>query len=139
MALAGPGANLLLALAAGIAVHVGIWTGDFMPPESIGFARVVEADPGSTAQALASFLSILFSLNLLLMSFNLLPVPPLDGNTAVGLLMSEQAALRFYEFSRQPGFMMVGLLIAWNAFGYIFRPIFLGAVSLLYPGLSYGP
>jgi Zn-dependent protease len=138
MALAGPVANLLLLLAAVIAIHVGIWLGDFSPPPSIAFDRVTQATSGGTAQALASFLSILFSLNLLLMSFNLLPVPPLDGNTAIGLLMSEQAALRFYDFSRQPGFMMVGLLIAWNVFGQMFSPIFLGAVNLLYPGLTYG-
>jgi hypothetical protein len=34
--------------------------------------------------------------------------------------------------------MMVGLLIAWNVFGQMFSPIFLGAVNLLYPGLTYG-
>jgi len=138
MALAGPAANLLLVLGAAIAIHAGIWMGDFTPPQSIAFDRIIQATSGGTAQALASFCSILFSLNLLLMSFNLLPVPPLDGNTAIGLLMSEQAALRFYDFSRQPGFMMIGLLIAWNVFGQIFHPIFLGAVNLLYPGLTYG-
>ena len=138
MALAGPGANLALLLLAGLAIHAGIWTGDFVPPQSISFSRLVEAAPGSTAEGLAKFLSVLFSLNLLLMSFNLLPVPPLDGSTAVGLLMSEKAALRFYEFSRQPMFTMLGLIIAWNFFGRLFHPVFLGAVSLLYPGLSYG-
>jgi Zn-dependent protease len=113
MALAGPVANLLLVLGAAIAIHVGIWLGDFSPPQSIAFSRIVEAAPGGTAQGVAMFLSILFSLNVLLMSFNLLPVPPLDGNTAIGLLMSEQAALRFYDFSRQPGFaMLCGLVLA---------------------------
>jgi Zn-dependent protease len=138
MALAGPIANLLLVAGAAIGIHVGIWMGDFSAPQSVAFSHVVEAAPGGTAQGLAMFLSILFSLNLLLMSFNLLPVPPLDGNTAIGLLMSEQAALRFYDFSRQPGFMMIGLLLAWNLFGQMFSPIFLGAVRLLYPTLSYG-
>jgi Zn-dependent protease len=138
MALAGPAANLLLLLGAALAIHIGLWMGDFAPPQSISFKSVVQATSGGTAQGLALFLSILFSLNLLLMSFNLLPVPPLDGNTAIGLLMSEQAALRFYDFSRQPGFMMIGLLIAWNLFGQIFHPIFLGAVNLLYPGVTYG-
>jgi Zn-dependent protease len=138
MALAGPIANLLLVVGAAISIHVGIWMGDFSAPQSVGFSHVVEAAPGGTAQGLAMFLSILFSLNLLLMSFNLLPVPPLDGNTAIGLLMSEQAALRFYDFSRQPGFMMIGLLVAWNVFGQMFNPIFLGAVRLLYPTLTYG-
>jgi hypothetical protein len=36
-------------------------------------------------------LSILFSLNLLLAAFNMLPVPPLDGITAIGLVLSENA------------------------------------------------
>jgi Zn-dependent protease len=141
MALAGPIANLLLALGAAIAIHAGISMGDFEAPQRLAFDGVVAAAAaGSTAEALAKFLSILFSLNLLLMSFNLLPVPPLDGNTAIGLLMSESAALKFYEFSRQPGFMMIGLLIAWNVFGQLFHPIFLAAVNALYfvRGLSYG-
>lgn len=140
MALAGPAANLLLALGAAVAIHAGIATGDFAAPRSIGFTRVVEASAGGTPEALALFLSILFSLNLVLLGFNLLPVPPLDGNTAIGLLMSESAALKFYEFSRQPGFMMVGLLVAWNVFGQMLHPIFLGAVNALYffRGLSYG-
>jgi Zn-dependent protease len=140
MALAGPIANLLLALGAAFFIHAGISMGEFAPPDSIGFTRVVEAATGGDAEPVALFLSILFSLNLLLMSFNLLPVPPLDGNTAIGLLMSESAALKFYEFSRQPGFMMIGLLIAWNVFGQMFHPIFLGAVNGLYffRGLSYG-
>jgi Zn-dependent protease len=138
MALAGPAANLLLVLAAAAAIHTGIWWGEFSPPTSIQFARIVEAEPGGTAAGLAAFLSVLFSLNLLLMSFNLLPVPPLDGNTAVGLLMSEQAALRFYEFSRQPLFMMAGLLVAWNLFAFVFQPIFFAAIRMLYPGLGYG-
>jgi Zn-dependent protease len=115
--------------------------GDFEAPQRLAFDGVVAAAAsGSSAEAVATFLSILFSLNLLLLSFNLLPVPPLDGNTAIGLLMSESAALKFYEFSRQPGFMMIGLLVAWNVFGQLFHPIFLGAVNALYffRGLSYG-
>ena len=35
------------------------------------------------------FLSILFVLNLLLGTFNLLPVPPLDGHNVITLLMSD--------------------------------------------------
>ena len=139
MALAGPAANLLLVIVAGIAIHIGMALGEFGAPASIGFANVVTAQaPGTTAEAVASFLSILFTLNLLLMTFNLLPVPPLDGNTAIGLLMTESAALRFYEFSRQPGFAMIGLLLAWSFFGRVVGPIFVFALKLLYPFLSYG-
>ena len=68
------------------------------------------------------------------MSFNLLPVPPLDGHVAVGLFLSERATLKFIDFMRQPGFGLIGLIIAWNLFGRIFQPIFIAGVRLLYFG-----
>ena len=37
-------------------------------------------------------LSILFSLNVLLCVFNLLPIPPLDGWSALGLILPESGA-----------------------------------------------
>ncbi len=138
MALAGPAANLALAVVAGIAIQAGIQMGEFAPPESIGFTRIVVAPQGELAMGLASFLSILFAENVLLMSFNLLPVPPLDGSSAIGLLMPEEMALRVQDFMNQPGFAMLGLLLAWNLFDHVFSPIFLVAINLLYPGLSYG-
>lgn len=138
MALAGPAANLLLAVLAGLAIHLGILLGDFSPPQSIGFTHLADAPEGELAAAAASFLSILFSQNLLLMTFNLLPVPPLDGSSAIGLLMPEQMALKVQDFMAQPGFAFLGLLVAWNLFGQIFSPVFLLGVNLLYPGLSYG-
>jgi Zn-dependent protease len=138
MALAGPAANLILAVLAGVAVHAGILLGRFLPPESIGFTRIVVAADGEIAAGLASFLSILFSQNVLLMSFNLLPVPPLDGSSAIGLLMPEDMALRVHDFMSQPGFALIGLIVAWNLFDRVFSPIFLLAVNLLYPGLQYG-
>ena len=109
----------------------------FAQPESVTFRHVIDAPAGGLVEASASFISILFSLNLLLMVFNLVPVPPLDGSTAIGLLVSESTALRIYEFMRQPGFSLIGLLIAWNLFGRIFSPVFLFAVNVLYPGSSY--
>jgi Zn-dependent protease len=138
MALAGPAANLALAILAGLAIHGGILLGDFSHPQSIGFTRMVTAVDGETAAGVASFLSILFSQNVLLMSFNLLPVPPLDGSSAIGLLMPEEMALKVHDFMNQPGFALIGLIIAWNLFDRVFSPIFLLAVNLLYPGMQYG-
>lgn len=137
MALAGPTANLLLAALAGIAIHLGIWMGDLAMPESARFTRVVDGADG-TAQGLALFLSVLFSQNILLMAFNLMPVPPLDGATAIGLLMSEKQALKVIDFLRQPMFSLIGLILAWNLFGEFFAPIFRFSLSLLYPGSSWG-
>ena len=92
---------------------------------------VVSSDPG-LGSALATFLSILLMLNLLLGIFNLLPVPPLDGNTAVTLLMSEETARRFTAFTHNPTFSMMGILLAWMVFGRISGVIYTIAIALLY-------
>src|SRR5450755_1167436 len=70
MSLAGPGANYSLAILAAILIHVGMWTGFFVPPQSANFMHVVEATTTGLVSAAATFLSLLFSLNLLLGTFN---------------------------------------------------------------------
>jgi len=97
----------------------------------------VHAEPAILAFA-AMFISILFFQNLLLGTFNLLPVPPLDGSTGVTVLMSEKAALRFLEFIRDPTFSMAGIVAAWFLFDKLFDPIFTFALNMLYPGARYG-
>jgi Zn-dependent protease len=74
---------------------------------------------------------------LILFLFNLLPLPPLDGSGAVQLLMSTESALKFTEFVRQPTFGFIGIILAWNLFDYIFDPIHLLSINLLYPGPGY--
>ena len=137
MALAGPAANIGLVILAGLAIHAGIAAGIFGPPTRANFTHVVDAAPGALAEGLATFVSILFSLNLLLAFFNLLPVPPLDGNTAVGIFLKEKVALRFVEMTHHPSFTFIGVIIAWSLFDRIFSPLFLFGLSLLYPGLRY--
>jgi Zn-dependent protease len=134
MSLAGPAANFFLMVCAGLAIHAGMANGMFRMPESAGFTHITEAAVPGTAGFAATFLSILFVLNLLLGTFNLLPVPPLDGNTGVTLLMSEKAALRFLDWSHSQGFGMVGLLLAWILYGKIFNFIFESSLGVLYPG-----
>ena len=107
-------------------------------PQSVGFTHVVEAAASGNADFAATFLSILFVLNLLLGTFNLLPVPPLDGNTVVTLFMSESAALRFVRWTRTSGFGMAGMLLAWVLYDKIFDFIFRIALAALYPGSHWG-
>jgi Zn-dependent protease len=138
MALAGPVANFALVILAAIAIHVGIFSGAFRVPDSVGFTHIVEAATSGNAAFAATFLSILFVLNLLLGTFNLLPVPPLDGNTAVTLFMSDATALRFLNWTRSQGFGMAGLLLAWVLYDKIFNFIFRVALAVLYPGSNWG-
>lgn len=138
MALAGPAANFTLMILAGVAIHIGMLNGFFRMPESAGFTHVTEAAIPGVAGFAASFLSILFVLNLLLGTFNLLPVPPLDGHNGVTLLMSESTSRRFLEWTRAQGLGMAGLVLAWVLFDKIFDFIFRLALVALYPGSHWG-
>jgi len=132
MALAGPLANLILVIVAGAAIRTGIRLGPLDRPETVVFTRVVAASAPGTAEGVALFLSILFSLNLLLAAFNLLPFPPLDGNSAIGLLMPARAALRFAQLSHNPMFSLAGIVLAWQLFDSVFYPVFHLGLRLLY-------
>jgi Zn-dependent protease len=139
MALAGPAANFTLVLLAAAAIRTGITLGYFAPPEAIsGYAEIVQPLAGTGPTFFTSALSILFALNLLLGTFNLLPVPPLDGHSAVMLLMPEAMAQRYLNFMRSGSFGLLGLVIAWKAYDYVFSPIFGFALRLLFAGLHSG-
>jgi Zn-dependent protease len=131
MALAGPLANLALAVIAAVTLRAGLAAGFFAPPIDLGFAHLA-AGEGAAMNAFAVFTSLLFSLNLLLFVFNLFPVPPLDGSAAIGLLVSDEAGRRIQQLMAQPFLMMFGVLAAWYLIGRVFAPIFLAAVRLLY-------
>ncbi len=137
MALGGPLANIALLLLAAGAIHLGIYAGILSAPFSARFTRVAAGSSAGFPEVLATFLSILFSLNLLLATFNLLPIPPLDGNTVVGLLLSEEGARRFALLTHNQSFALIGLLIGWKIFHFIFNPMFHLALNLLYPGVGY--
>lgn len=138
MALAGPATNFCLMLLAAAAIRGGIALGTFRAPESTSFTRITEATGPGLASFAAVFLSVLFVLNLLLGTFNLLPVPPLDGHSVITLLMSKEAGLRFLDWTHRQGLGMAGILLAWFAFDKIFPYLYLLALNLLYPGLHYG-
>lgn len=140
MSLAGPAANFLLVLLAGGIILGGLATGAFVTPETANFDRVVEASAGGGASAgLATVLSILFSLNLLLGTFNLLPLPPLDGSALIPLVLGERQAERYRDFlATTPAISFLGLIVAWKLFPPVFNWIFVVALNLLHPGAAYG-
>ena len=74
------------------------------------------------------------ALNLILFAFNLLPLPPMDGSSVIQLFMSENAARWLQSFYRQPMIGWVGLLVAWQFFGRLFRPVVLVRRGPAQPG-----
>ena len=139
MALAGPGANLLLVIVAALALRLGFVAHVFEAPERISFGLVAASNSGATWEAVSRLVSVVFSLNLLLFAFNLLPFFPMDGSAVITLLMSRETTKRYQEFLwSTPMLGWIGLLIAWKLFDFVFDPVFTAAVNLIYPGVRYG-
>jgi Zn-dependent protease len=140
MALAGPGANLLLVLLAALLINIGVLAGVFVAPEQIHFSDVTAAATGAATwwNSIAALLGAVFALNLLLFIFNLIPVPPLDGSAALVLLLPDHLVPRYQQLiTGNVHLSWLGIFIAWRLFDPVFAPIFTLAISLLYPGVSY--
>lgn len=83
--LAGPASNLLMAAVAGAIVRVGVLV-------------------GVTWLATAAYLFAL--VNLALLFFNLIPLPPLDGSRVLPLFLSDKALVQYHQWERY-GFLIL--------------------------------
>lgn len=138
MALAGPAANLALIFVAALLIRGGMLAGLFQEPQSVQtFEQITAAKVPGIANGAAVLLSVLFSLNLILLVFNLLPVPPLDGSEILTLFLNDQAAQQYRAMMAQPAAQMLGLVVAWNLIDFLLDPAQLIALNLLYPGAGY--
>lgn len=120
MALAGPAANFTLMLLAVLGLRTG---------RSMGWLHL-NPETGRPDLPMLTLL-IFFSLNLLLGTFNLLPVPPLDGSTGIMLFLSEDRARKYLDWLRGNSFAMVGLLVGLLVFRYFYGPVQNFATNLL--------
>lgn len=134
MAAAGPTANFTLALLAALAIRVGIGSGYFSVPTAGLTLETLAVGPSGIAQGLALFLSVLFSVNLILGCFNLIPLPPLDGYAIVPLVLSDRMRDRWFGLFSGGGALM-GLILAWVLFDRVMPPVFQTAIGLLYSGV----
>ena len=123
MALAGPAANFSLMLLAVIGLRVGTFTG------------WLGRDPVTGRPGIAFItLIVFFSLNLLLGTFNLLPVPPLDGSTGILIFMNESQAQKYLNWLRGNSYAMLGLLVALLFFSKVYRYVEVFATNILLRG-----
>ncbi|MCD2515835.1 site-2 protease family protein [Massilia sp. G4R7] len=91
VALAGPGANLIMALG-----WMSIWI-------LLSAMHVQEAFPHKVAQA-GIFV------NLVIFAFNLLPIPPLDGGRVVTSLLPNRLAYKYARIEPYGFFIVLGLI-----------------------------
>lgn len=94
---AGPVTNLALATVSGLIVRVMLAT----------------STVGVLSGYLAYFLYRFCIINLALMAFNLIPIPPLDGSRVLPLVLSDRALRSYHRFERY-GFVIL-MAVLWIA------------------------
>lgn len=137
MAAAGPAGNFIIAAVALVLIKVGLMTGMFTAPPSANFSRVIVSAVSGNADFIATILSVLLMLNVLLGTFNLLPLPPLDGGSVFSIFLPEDLGRKLRDLQSNGMFSMVGLLVAWRVFPYLTDPIFSTVLRLVHPDSFY--
>lgn len=123
MSLAGPLSHLPAVLISFFAMYIGLHTGFFTGDLSTGMVQVTTGNGGSLSWALSLFLNAIFTLNIVLLVFNLLPIPPLDGSEFWYLFVKrEEDRLRFrYHMG---SYAVAGIVLAWWLFPRVFIPVY---------------
>ena len=138
MAAAGPAGNLLIALLAFAGLRLGLAAGVFVSPDRVNFHHLVEAAGGNALlSGLGELLTVLLVLNVLLFVFNMLPLPPLDGASALEGVLPERATLALRGVMANPALSLLGLIVAWQLFPQVARPIFGVLLRLVHPADIY--
>lgn len=115
VAIAGPLANLLMALLWAAGIKLGIYL------KSSGYiAGVVLTAMGSAGVLI----------NVLLMVLNLFPLPPLDGSRVVSSLLPNRAAAKYARIEPYEFFILLGLLVT-GVLGYLISPIINGVQNII--------
>lgn len=111
VSLAGPLSNAILALVFFVLAKF-LFVRPIIDPLALGeFARPVNA-----------LVRMGLSLNVVLMIFNLLPIPPLDGSHVLRHMLSGSAA-ELYERVEPYGFILLVLLLVTGVTSMIIRPV----------------
>jgi Zn-dependent protease len=108
VAAAGPASNLVLAVFAAILLAIVP-----ISPQTLGESNV--------SVPVATLLTRLVFLNVLLAVFNMLPIPPLDGGNVLAGVLPPELAIQFNKI-RPYGFILLYALILTNGFNYIVIP-----------------
>jgi|UniRef100_E6QS69 Zn-dependent protease len=111
VALAGPAANLLMAMIWALVIHLGVALGD------------------SYSQALVLMGAAGIFINAILMALNLLPLPPLDGGRVLVSLLPNQYAWRVANIEPY-GFYILLFLMALGWLNVLLSPV-MGIVLIL--------
>lgn len=124
VSLAGPAANFLLLIIGAVVYVLGQKNGVF-DEYGPAFTSMFSPERAIALKLGLEKLVWFFTIeNFLLATFNLLPLPPLDGASAIRLLLPKKIANTFWEYMIQPQFQFMGMFVAWRLYDKLADPLF---------------
>lgn len=90
----------------------------------------------SEGNYLMGLLIALIQINISLMIFNLVPVPPLDGSKILAGFLPDRAVEKFYKLERY-GFIILLVLIVTGALNWVLTPVFTGMYNLVFSLMNF--
>jgi len=136
VALAGPASNLVMVLFFGIlakllpitaAVKSSLLHAYFME----GNAETLALMSGSLLNSLYIMALVICLMNAILMVFNLIPVPPLDGSKVLVRFLSDKAKMLFYQYETY-GMFVVLALVYFGITDIVLYPIISSILGLFF-------
>ena len=137
MSFAGPAANLAIVLSILIITNIGYYLDILIAPDSINFSYITDSNLGGIASSITKFISILFSLNIMLFVFNMLPLPILDGGSIPLLFLKFPNTNQYIDKITDSRLVFPAIFIAWYIFEYVHDPVRGVFLNLLYIGTTY--
>ncbi|MDR1474365.1 MAG: site-2 protease family protein [Endomicrobium sp.] len=121
VSLAGPSANLLLALVSGLGIRfIGMF-----PNFEVGFGASIQ-----------SFLYIMLIINVILTIINLIPIPPLDGSKVATYFMPRDVAVKYMNLNSFICLIALLLLLSSGGGWTLLHPV-INFLVVTFSGIPY--
>lgn len=122
VALAGPGANLILAIFCALCLR---WGAALVGPDAAAGEALSFSEPISLMAAFGLYINVILAL------FNLLPIPPLDGGRILLNIMPPQLADKFRRVEPFGLLLIVFLVFGTSLWQAFFSPLVFSVIALM--------
>ncbi len=122
VALAGPISNMLLAILGMLSLKILALFANYLTKNALAYIHVVPF--------MATVIQTFIIINLGLMVFNLLPIPPLDGSRVISYFLPPKYLVKYQEFQHLAPMVLLGFILLGGT-KHILSPIVIGSYQFL--------
>ncbi|MDP7069501.1 MAG: site-2 protease family protein [Candidatus Peribacteraceae bacterium] len=134
VAFAGPLSNIILAFGA---FAIAVLIGQKAQALSVTGALIAPNNQPIIITFLGELLGDIIHINLVLMAFNLLPVPPLDGSKILRMFLPYEFEYQYRQFEQYGPWILLGLIFLGRAVGLPILSLWISIIMAPFLGIMY--